>query len=134
MAPDSGRRGFTLIELLVVIAIVAILASLLLPGMARARDGAHRVVCQSNMKQLMLGWMLYEEETGRLAPTASGALSGDPTNPGWTAGWMGYRCPPEWVQMRTNLDMLMSPGAGKIGPYVKGAGVFRCPADLGRWC
>jgi prepilin-type N-terminal cleavage/methylation domain-containing protein len=65
MAPDSGRRGFTLIELLVVIAIVAILASLLLPGMARARDGAHRVVCQSNMKQLMLGWMLYEEETDR---------------------------------------------------------------------
>ena len=129
MAPDSRRRGFTLIELLVVIAILAILASLLLPGMARARDAAHRVVCQSNMKQLMLGWMLYEEETGRLAPTASGALSGDPTNPGWTAGWMGYRCPPEWVQMRTNLDMLMSPGAGKIGPYVKGAGVFRCPAD-----
>lgn len=128
--PSRFRRsGFTLIELLVVIAVIAILASLLLPGMARAKDGAHRTVCVSNMRQLMLGWLLYEQETGRLSPTASGPLSGDPTNPGWTAGWMAWRGPLEWASMRTNLDLLMGPGAGKIGPYVRGAGVFRCPAD-----
>jgi prepilin-type N-terminal cleavage/methylation domain-containing protein/prepilin-type processing-associated H-X9-DG protein len=129
MDPDFRRRGFTLIELLVVIAILAILVTLLLPGLARAKDGAHRVVCVSNVKQLMLGWSMYEEETGRLAPTAGGPYSGDPSNPGWTAGWMSWKGPADFAPMRTNLDLLMGPGAGKIGPYVKGAGVFRCPAD-----
>jgi prepilin-type N-terminal cleavage/methylation domain-containing protein/prepilin-type processing-associated H-X9-DG protein len=120
--------AFTLIELLVVIAVIAILASLLLPAMARAKDGAHRVVCLSNVKQLTLGWLLYEQDTGRLAPTAGGPWSGDPTNPGWTAGWMAWS-PAEWADMRTNVQMLMSPGSGKIGPYVGATGVYRCPAD-----
>jgi type II secretory pathway pseudopilin PulG len=47
-----------LIELLVVVAVIGILASLLLPGMARAKDGAHRIVCLINVRQLMLGWLL----------------------------------------------------------------------------
>jgi prepilin-type N-terminal cleavage/methylation domain-containing protein/prepilin-type processing-associated H-X9-DG protein len=122
-------RGFTLIELLVVVAVIGILASLLLPGMARAKDGAHRIVCLSNVRQLMLAWLLYENDTGRLSPTAGGPYSGDVTNPGWTAGWMGWQGGPDIASMRTNLDLLMGPGAGKIGPYLKSAGVFRCPAD-----
>ena len=80
--PSAVGDGFTLVELLVVIAIVAILAALLLPTMTKARDRAHGVVCVSNVRQLMLGWLLYEDATGRLAPTASGPWSGDPTNPG----------------------------------------------------
>ena len=111
------------------VAVIGILASLLLPGLARAKDGAHRIVCLSNVRQLMLGWLMYESETGRLSPTASGPYSGDVTNPGWTAGWMGWQGGPDIASMRTNLNMLMGPGAGKIGPYVKSAGVFRCPAD-----
>ena len=77
-----------MIELLVVIAIIAILAGLLLPGMGRARDRAHAVVCQSNVKQLMLGWILYHEDhDGALAPAASGADAGrHEFNPGWVSG------------------------------------------------
>ncbi len=123
------RLGFTLIELLVVIAVIGILASLLLPAMSRARDAAHRVVCVSNVKQLMLGWLLYETDTGWLAPTAGGPWCGDPTNPGWTGGSIAWNDPPSWAYMRTNVDMLMSPGSGKIGPYVGAHGVYRCPAD-----
>ncbi len=60
--PTSPRRGFTLIELLVVIAIIAILASILFPVFARARENARRSSCQSNLKQLVLGVMQYAQD------------------------------------------------------------------------
>ena len=126
-APASS--GFTLVELLVVVAVIAVLATLLLPALSRAKDQAHRVVCLGNMRQLMLGWLLYEGDTGRLSPASAGPWSGTPDIPGWTAGWVGWNGPGEWAPMRTNTQMVISRGAGKIGPYVKAAGVFRCPAD-----
>src|SRR5437868_5954019 len=64
--PDTNRcgcaTGFTLIELLVVIAIIAILASLLLPGLARAKSAALRAKCISNHRQLMITWTLYQDD------------------------------------------------------------------------
>src|ERR1700710_3138757 len=75
------RKAFTLIELLVVIAIIAILASILFPVFARARENARRASCQSNLKQLGLGFMQYTQDYDETYPTSN--------NGHYPWGWAG---------------------------------------------
>ena len=62
------RQGFTLIELLVVIAIIAILAAILFPVFAKAREKARQISCTSNMKQLGLAFMQYQQDNDEVLP------------------------------------------------------------------
>lgn len=82
-------RGFTLIELLVVIAIIALLASLLLPALSRAREMARRTKCISNLKQIYLALSLYADDYNGLYPYAAGSVAWDATDlTDGTYGWM----------------------------------------------
>ena len=65
---QKAKRGFTLIELLVVIAIISILAAILFPVFARARENARRASCQSNMKQAGLAFMQYTQDYDERLP------------------------------------------------------------------
>ena len=64
----NRKTGFTLIELLVVIAIIAILAAILFPVFARAREKARQASCTSNVKQLGLAWMMYVQDNDEVFP------------------------------------------------------------------
>jgi prepilin-type N-terminal cleavage/methylation domain-containing protein len=105
------RTGFTLIELLVVIAIIAILAAILFPVFAQARDKARQAACLNNCKQIALGLMMYAQDYDETFP------------------------PTRWQYSKTSLcdpnanAILGSQWNKTILPYMKNEQVFACPAD-----
>ncbi len=105
------KKAFTLIELLVVIAIIAILAAILFPVFARARENARRASCQSNLKQIGVAWMMYaqdyDETVMRFATPGCGLTCY------WWGGWNGTA---------------LTGSQGLIYPYMRNEQVNACPS------
>ncbi len=130
----NRKQGFTLIELLVVIAIIAILAAILFPVFAKARENARRTACLSNMKQIGLGIMQYLQDYDERYPRAWGGLHNAPDE--------GRYPNPADIETDTGkpggaFKVNPNPGGGAnyyrtwmdyIFPYVKSVQIFRCPS------
>ncbi len=123
-----SRSGFTLIELLVVIAIIAILAAILFPVFARAREQARKTVCLSNLKQIGLASLMYVQDYDETFPwlvMQGGGRSGVDTSTGITNA--GASAGPPNLQGVRGLFMEYA-----FQPYVKNTGMFICPDQGGK--
>ncbi|RYX85850.1 DUF1559 domain-containing protein [bacterium] len=113
--PPVRKSAFTLIELLVVIAIIAILAAILFPVFARARENARRASCQSNLKQMMLGLIQYTQDYDERLPNVSDNVQATAVPGNWTS--------------YAGTPVVFNPTLGSIYPYIKSAQIYVCPSD-----
>lgn len=121
----SRSSGFTLIELLVVIAIIAVLAGLLLPALAGAKQRALQVKCLNNEKQLALTSSLYSGDYADGLVANGGVQSAGDSGPKlWVLG--GYH---NFEEAFTNVAFLIDPKRAAFAPYLKSKDVYKCPSD-----
>jgi prepilin-type N-terminal cleavage/methylation domain-containing protein len=125
----KNRRGFTLIELLVVIAIIAILAAILFPVFARAREAARKSSCQSNMKELGLALALYHSDYDAMLPSSALVNPNVAVKPtAWTSG--------PYVSFATTRGVLPPNSTANpqtwamlLYPHMKNHDIIWCPSD-----
>ncbi len=129
--PKLSRGAFTLIELLVVIAIIAILAAMLLPALARARQKTQGIYCMNNSHQIALATHMYTgDNNDRFMPNHDGGNAGKQAGSEcWVAGWLDFSASTDNTNIVFLINHDATPYGAYLGPYVKNPTAFKCPAD-----
>jgi prepilin-type N-terminal cleavage/methylation domain-containing protein/prepilin-type processing-associated H-X9-DG protein len=113
-SPRRMKSGFTLIELLVVIAIIAILAAILFPVFSQAREKARAISCLSNMKQLTLGWLMYNQDYDETNPMSAQCCDANGNQIYWL----------------TNIDPYVKNGGSNSNDLSMKTSIYVCPNYL----
>lgn len=150
---SKARKGFTLVELLVVIGIIALLISILLPALNKAREQAARVKCQANMRTLMQASVMYADENKNQLPFCNwdpGFNTLNTSSAGYGGGWLFVSA--TWANTGSPVMRNGYPGdiagtwsatqppidgveCGVLWPYIRQLAVYHCPMDTetGLW-
>ncbi len=110
-----GVRGFTLIELLVVIAIIALLLAILVPGLKRVKEQGKRIVCLSNLRQMMFCWEMYANENDDKIVNGNTGVG----------CWVEWLTPP--VTEETRIQAIEN---GLLFPYCESIDIYKCPTGI----
>ena len=117
------RKGFTLVELLVVISIIALLVSILMPSLSKARESAKRTVCLSNFRSMQTVWLLYSMDNEDKIVAAN-----DVQDQGWVKNILGFSDPDDNPGNAPEEDQIKSIEDGLLFPYAETIDIYRCPS------
>ena len=128
----NRKRGFTLIELLVVIAIIALLLSIIVPAVNLAKKKTSSAVCLVNLKNLALGWYMYQEDNSGWIMSCEMNKTSDGAHVGWIGtprDAAGNLLGPKQSDPVTDEDEIRGIEWGALWPYVKAPDAYNCPGD-----
>jgi prepilin-type N-terminal cleavage/methylation domain-containing protein/prepilin-type processing-associated H-X9-DG protein len=129
IAVNNRKKAFTLIELLVVVAIISLLAAILFPVFARARENARRASCLSNLRQIGLGMMMYTQDYDERYPQAARGKAGAGDG-GYVSGaaCTGLPCSHFYSTLASGVNGNYYTWMDILYPYTKSIQVYECPS------